>query len=216
MKTAAIILLLIVTGAAILFFWSRSKGQELNSFWDFVRNPDAMPDLDEFHEEVDDAAAALSGSPNEIAQLVDYFVFEAKSSRDAWTELRVLAKLGSQAYPRALEILQDPSMKGRLSALAEDKSLLPEAPINRLCEIFDQDAAPPEEAAFLLAPYLQSASDEIRKSAALIIGSIAAADSLPDLRRVLTDQDEYVRSYALMGIQRAINGNRIGMNFSRW
>ena len=209
MKTAAIILLLIVTGAAILFVWSRSKGQELNSFWDFVRNPDAMPDLDEFHKEVDDAAAALSGSPNEIAQLVDYFVFEAKSSRDAWAELRVLAKLGSQAYPRALEILQDPSMKGRLSALAEDKSLLPEAPINRLCEIFDQDAAPPEEAAFLLAPYLQSASDEIRKSAALIIGSIAAADSLPDLRRVLTDQDEYVRSYALMGIQRAINGNRI-------
>ena len=209
MKTAAIIISLIVVGATILFFWSRSKWQEINSFWDFVRNPDAMPDLDEFHKEVDDVATSLSGSPTEIAQLVDCFVFEAKSSLDAWVELRILAKLGDEAYPRALEILREPSLKERLTVLTEHEHSLPKGPINRLFEIFDQEAAPPEEAATLLSPYLQSESDKIRKNAALIIGSIASKDSLPDLRRALTDKDEYVRSYALMGIQRAIAGDRI-------
>lgn len=209
MKTGAIIISVIVVGAAILFFWSRSRRQKIDSFWDVVRNPDAMPDLDKFHREVDEAATSLSGSSTEIAQLVDFFVFEAKTSRDAWTELRILAKLGSEAYPRALEILRDPSMKEHLTVLKEHENSLPEGPINRLCKIFDQDAPPPEEAATLLAPYLRSESDVIRKSAALIIGSIASPDSLPDLRRALTDEDEYVRSYALMGIQRAIVGDRI-------
>lgn len=211
MKTVAFVISLLLIVAAVLFFWSKSRRREINSFWDVVRNPEAMPDLDAFHREVDDAAASLAGSPTKIAALVDYFVFEAKSSRDVWTELRTLAKLGSKAYPRALEILRDPSLKERLTALVEqEESLtLPEAPINRLCEIFDQDAPPPREAAALLVPYLSSDSEEIRKSAALIIGSIGSADSLPDLRRALTDEDEYVRSYALMGIKRALSGDRI-------
>lgn len=168
-----------------------------------------MPDLDAFHREVDDAATSLSGSSTEIARLVDFFIFDAKTSRDAWRELRILAKLGSEAYPRALAILRDPSMKERLTVLTKRENSLPEGPINRLCEIFHQNTPPPEEAATLLAPYLQSESAEIRKSVALTIGSIASADLLPDLRRALSDENEYVRSYALMGIQRAIVGDRI-------
>ncbi len=209
MKTIAVIAFLAAVSAGVLFIWSRSKRYGINSFWGFVRNPGAMPDLDEFHRKVDESATSLSGSPTEIAQLVDYFVFEAPSSRDVWTELRILAKLGEEAYPRALEILRDSSLKKRLALMTEQESSLPEGPINRLCEIFHQNAPPPLEAAMLLAPYLQSECDEIRKSVALVIGSISSADSLPDLRRALTDEDEYVRSYALMGIHRAIDGDRI-------
>ncbi len=209
MKTTAIFVAIIVVTAAILLFWMRSRRREIKSFWDVVRNPEAMPDLDELHREVDATAKSLSGSSTEIAQLVDFFVFETNSSGDAWTELQILAKLGNEAYPRALEILRDSSMKERLSVLTKHANSLPEAPINRLCEIFDQGAPPPEEAAVLLAPYLQSESDSIRKHVALIVGSVGSAVSLPDLRRALTDEDEYVRSYALMGIQRAIAGDRI-------
>ena len=209
MKLAVVTVAIIVVGAAILFFWSRLKRQEIKSFWDIVRNPDAMQSLDEFDSDVDEAATSLSGSPKKIAKLVDFFVFDAKTSQDAWTELQILAQLEYEAYPRALEILQDPSMKERLTVLKRTENSLPEGPINRLCQIFDQDAPPPEEAVPLLAPYLQSESAEIRKSVALTIGSIASADSLPVLGRALKDKDEYVRSYALMGIERAIKGNRI-------
>jgi HEAT repeat protein len=196
--------------AVIAVFCSRSLSQETGSFWDVVRNPDAMPDLDQYHAEVEKAAAALSGSPGKVAQLVDHFVFGEGSSSEAWTELRILAKLEKQSYPRALEILRDPAMRDKLTVMTgESHVFLPAGPINRLCEIFDQDAPPPREAASLLSTFLQSESDEIRKNVALVIGSIGSTDSIPDLRRALSDSEEYVRSYALMGIQRAIEGDRI-------
>lgn len=168
-----------------------------------------MPDLDQFHKEVEDRASAISGSAEEIARLVDFFVFEAESSDEAWTEKRIIAKLGEKAYPRALEILRDESAHERLVVLTGDEDSLPEAPICRLAEVFDQDAPPPPEAAPLLSPFLQSESPEIRKSVALIIGSIGSAQSLPDLQRAIRDEDDYVKSYALMGIERAISGERI-------
>jgi hypothetical protein len=65
------------------------------------------------------------------------------------------------------------------------------------------------EAAGLLTPFLRSESDAIRKSVALIIGSVGTSQSLPELQLALKDEDEDVRSYALMGIQRAIEGGRI-------
>lgn len=209
MTIALIIFLGIAASTVIYVVWSRSKGVEILSFWDAVRNPDAMPDLRQFHKHVEDSAISISGSPDAVAGLVDYFVFEAPTTNDAWSEKRIIAKLGEEAYPRSLEILRDTSNYEKLIRLTENEHSLPEAPICRLCDIFDQDTAPPQEVAELLAPYLLSTSPEIKKSAALIIGSVGLAQSLPDLRRALKDQNEYVRSYALMGIQRAVSGGRI-------
>lgn len=204
-----IILSLAVIGVVVAAFWTRSEGPKINSFWDFVRNPKAMPDLDQFHKDVEDSAAAISGSEEEIAKLVDFFVFEAKTSDEAWREKRIIAKLGEKGYPRALEILRDESTHKRLVVLTGDEDSLPNASICRLAEIFDQDAPPPPDAGVLLSRFLRSESAEIRKSVALIIGSIGSAQSLPDLERAVKDEDEYVKSFALMGIQRAISGDRI-------
>ncbi|MDG2223927.1 MAG: DMP19 family protein [Rubripirellula sp.] len=209
MKIAIVVVLMLVIAAVIFFGWSRSRRPGQGSFWDLVRNPDAMPDFDQLEEEVADAAKSMSESSTEVAALVDFFVFEAESSRDAEKELRILAKLGSEAYPRALEILRDPSLQERLVELPDQESSRPESPLNRLCEIFDQDAPPPKEAAVLLAPFLESDSDEIRKRVALIIGSVASTDSLPGLGQAVTDRGEYVRSSALIGIQRAISAGRV-------
>lgn len=209
MKIAIIILSIAVIGVVIAAILTRSKRTRINSFWDVVRNPKAMPDLHQFHKDVEDNAAAISKSEEEIMRLIDFFVFEAKTSDDAWTEKRIIAKLGEKAYPRALEILRDESTHKRLVVLTSDEDSLPEAPICRLAEIFDQDAPPPPEASVLLSPFLRSESAEIRKSVVLIIGSIGSSESLPDLKRAVKDEDEYVKCFALMGIQRAISGERI-------
>ena len=209
MKIAIVIVSIVVVGLVVAMIWTRSKETETNSFWDVVRNPSAMPDLNQFHKDVEDSASAISGSEDKVKRLVDYFVFEAKSSDDAWTEKRIIAKLGEETYHRALKILRDTSTHERLVVLTEDGDSLPEAPICRLCEIFDQDTPPPPEAAELLAAFLRSDSAEIRRSVALIIGSVGSPRSLPDLQRALKDEDEYVKSYALMGIQRALSGERI-------
>lgn len=209
MKIAIIILSIAVVGVLAAVIWTKSKGTEIATFLDVVRNPNAVPDLNQLLKDVEVSASAISGSEKEISRLVEFFVFEAKSSYEAATEKRILAELGEKAYPRALEILRDKSNYKRLVILTGDEDSLPEAPICRLAEIFDQKAPPPPEAAGLLSPFLRSESAVIRTKVALIIGSVGSARSLPDLKRAVKDEDEYVKSHALMGIQRAITGSRI-------
>lgn len=192
-----------------LFLWRRSRQPRIRSFWDVIRNPAAVPSPDEVEAAADERADELAGSPEQIAQLVDYVVFRAKSAREADQELRILRKLGFESYPRAIEILRDPSLQERLSQVTKLENSLPEAPIMRLCRIFDHDGPSPPEAPELLAPFLKSQSEQIRQRVALIIGANGSADSLPYLRRALADDNEYVRSCALIGIQRAIDGTRI-------
>lgn len=201
--------LIVVVGVIIASIWRNAKKKRTGSFWDLVRNPDRMPDFDKILKDIEDVAASVSGSREEVARLVDFFVFEAKSSDHAWREKRIIARLGEEAYPRALEILHDKSNCERLVVLTGDENSLREAPICRLLEIFDQDMPPPPAAAGLLSPFLRSEHAAIRKKAALVIGSIGAGQSIPDLELAIKDQDHFVKTYALMGLQRAISGERI-------
>lgn len=214
MKEAAYaILAAAVAGAA---WWLIAKFRKARAsgggFWDSVRNPRSLPDFDDIDRKIKEDAAAISTSPEAIARLVDYFVFEAESSQEAWGEKRLLGELGERAYPRALAILRDTALRDRLvPQVPGDKPGLQEAPIRRLCYILDLDAPPPQEAAELLAPFLGADSEQIRKSVALVIGSTGSGDAVPFIEKALHDPEEYVRCYALMGIQRALRGDRLGV-----
>ncbi len=210
MKFLIWIVILLVLVAAFVW-WRSSKAVTIQTFWDAVRNPGSLPDLNEYHKHVSDSAEQLRGSPEMIAALVDYFVFEAASSREADIEKRILSKLGTEAYPRALAILKDPSLLQKLQTAGKPDSefSLPEAPINRLCEIFDGETPPPPEAAELVVPFVSSDLEEIRKSVGLLLGSIGSPDSLQHMKKLLGDSDGYVRSYVLMGLDRAIRGSRV-------
>lgn len=203
MKIAIAVLSAALIAAVIAVIWSRSRENEITSFWDVVRNPSALADFHAHERHVEEVAAAAAGSEDQIGRLVDSFVFEDGVER------RILLKLGDKTYPRALELLRDPSMKEKLVVFSGDEEFLREAPICRLADIFDLDAPPTLEAAELLAPFFESESYEIRQSVALIIGSVGSSDSLSILERALNDEKEVVRSHALMGIERAISGGRI-------
>src|SRR5687768_8110310 len=109
MKVVAPILLLAAI-VVIALYWTIRKEGRVNSFRDVVRNPEAMTDLEAFHKDVEVSADALTQSPSEIQKLVDSYVFEEKPSSDSWRELRILALLREETYPRALQILNDPSL----------------------------------------------------------------------------------------------------------
>ena len=201
--------MIVLVAGAIVFVIVRSRQPEVKTWWDILRNPRSMPDYAEAEREISGTATELSGDEAAVASLVDFYVFEAASADGAWHEGRVLSELGEQAYPRALEILSDRSLHAKLVVLTKPEDALPEAPIMRLCKLFDFETPPPFEAAALLEPFYESGSEAIRKNVALIIGSIGLSDSLPILKRMLADEAEYVRSYALMGIDRAVDGKRI-------
>lgn len=210
MKFLIWIIILLVLVAAFIW-WRSSKAINIQTFWDAVRNPGSLPDLNEYHKQISKEAERLRGSPEKVAALVDYFVFKAPSSREANVEKRVLNELGAEAYPRALAILNDSTLVQTLQTAGKPDSdfSLPEAPFNRLCEIFDGETPPPPEAAALIAPFVSSELKEVRKSAGLLLGSIGSTDSIQHMKRLLGDSDSYVRSYVLMGLERAVSGKRI-------
>lgn len=175
--------------------------RRLPGFLDYVMNPQLLNEFEEAARAADEyAETASSWSDAQIAAEVRQFVFDTESSEDAWAEAQALRSLGSRTHPVLLEILRKPSLHSKL-VVPTGKDSQPEAPFNRLCELLGE--APPVESAELLARYLDEPSDEIRKDAALAIGCTGAASAIPSIRKALGDSNEYVRSYALMGLERA-------------
>ena len=103
-----------------------------------------------------------------------------------------------------LEFLGDSSLYERLIK-PTGVDVLPEAPFNRGCDLLGD--SPPAAAVDVLAPFLNAPSSEIRKDAILAIAKTGSSTITPLVRRALTDQDEYVRAYALMGLEFALNRN---------
>jgi hypothetical protein len=149
---------------------------------------------------------------SQITSAVNRFLFEVSSSRDAAKEAAVLKSLGPRVHPVVLQILGDASQRSRLVA-PTGKNLFAEAPFNRACDLFGD--SPPTNAAPFLAPFLEESGKEIRKDAALALGKIGSADVVAPLRKAFTDSDDYVRSYGLMGLQRAVGSNRLDASCAR-
>jgi hypothetical protein len=120
--------------------------------------------------------------------------------------VRLLKSLGRRTHPALLRILKDPEVRERLLE-PTGENILPEAPLKRACNLLDE--GPPPDTVDLLTPFLDEKSNEIRKSCAMAIASVGNESIIAPVRKALGDSDEYVRSYALMGLQRAIEGKRL-------
>jgi HEAT repeat protein len=183
--------------------------QEEAGFRDVVKNPELWRQMINEQQDVErEAEAARGWSDERVAEAVRWYVLELKSSRRAWDKLTVLQKLAARTRPEALRILRDSSLRPRLvEATREDEHSLPEAPFNRLCKLLDK---PPPEVAPLLMPFTEDPLPEIRRDAARLLGEIGTEEALTALQKALGDSDEYVRSWALRGLNAALKENRIG------
>ncbi|WP_339748692.1 DMP19 family protein [uncultured Rubinisphaera sp.] len=203
-------LMVIILLAIFVWYWWFKKSTHIGTFWDYVRNPGMLPDLDQFHNDIDTLAETLTGSPDEIKKLVSDYIFANSSELNAWSQIRILDKLGKESYPHVLEILRDPSQEKRLLIMKDSQSsLVPESPFNRACKIFEQDKLPPPEAGPLVAKYFKSDVDRIRKSAAAIVGAIANRECLESIQIALEDQNNYVKRSVIRGLQRAFTEPRM-------
>jgi HEAT repeat protein len=187
----------------------KSARRRQPGFRDVLKNPQLWNELVDQYKDVDDAIkVAKSWNNEELATAVRAFVFDVPNSRDAWAPAKVLHELGNRTHADLILVLRDSTMRQKLlKPTSKGKLTLPEAPFNRLCDLLDGCQTP--EVVKLLAPYLDDPSDEIRKSAALVIGSIGSKSIVSPIQKALQDSDEYVRSYALMGLQRALQGKHL-------
>lgn len=182
---------------AVALFWNREASQW--GFKDVVKNPEYWDAVTQARQAANEVAeASKTWNDDKVASATRHFVLEVPTSREAWGEARVLRELDTRTHSTILELLGDQKLYARLiKPTGED--LLPEAPFNRACDILGD--APPKEAVAVLAPFLDDPSEEIRKDAALAIAKTGADEIIPHIRKAFSDADEYVRSYALMGLQ---------------
>lgn len=197
---------LVAVALAGLFFVFRNRVSQRWGFREAVQNPkDWSRDSERTRREIEKAVGeSASWNNGQVSAAASRFIFEISSSEEATVELKVLRSLGTRVHSSVLTILGDSSNRARLVA-PTGTNLLPEAPFNRACDLLEE---PPAAAARLISPFLEEPSAGIRKDAALVLGKIGSKEVVPSLRRVFEDQDEYVRSYGLMGLRDALHGGR--------
>lgn len=187
----------------------KKQRSQFRNFNDLVKNPSLWKVFEEQRNLATEAkAAAQEWDAQQIGATVQHYLFDITSKRDAYIETQVLKSLGSKTHAKVLEILVQQDLYAQLVA-PTGEDILPEAPLNRACDLLDVDDEPPPEAVDALIPFLSDPTAEIRKSAILSIAKTGCDKIIPHVLKAFEDEDEYVRSYALMGLEFSLGRNAL-------
>lgn len=198
-----------IAGVALFQFirGQANSDQSEPGFREFVKDPALWDEMIDASEKSSIAAEkANSWGSDQLAKQVEQYVFSPETKRELWALGRQLRELSPKTNDVLIGILNDKSNAERLLELRPG-DLLEEAPVTRVCELFDGNMPP--EAIQLITPYVSHDSDQVRKDCILAIAESGLPEALPAIIRALSDKDEYVRSYALMGMKRAIESNKL-------
>ena len=145
--------------------------------------------------------------PNLDEQGIREIVAKLLSAEDAFLATEQIKLLGERAVPALVEAILNPRF------LEKDKSskLLALTPLGRVLLLLEPFA--PQTAIQPLSVLGSHPDAIVRKAAAGALGKIADEACIAPLNLALSDSDDYVRSYAMLGIQRAKKENRGSTNF---
>lgn len=192
--------------------WSRLRRLlgGMISFGDYVRNPALRHGIAESFEARDRAVKKLvHESPQElVAMLLD-------DDRYRLAE-RAIPSAGQRVVPALIDAISDPRYRRPKSArqptslrdLMNRRQPL-ETVLNCLAELA------PNNAIRAIAPLVNDKDEEIRKHAALAVGAIGTDEAVALLETCCRDEDAYVRCFAMMGVLRALDADRISDGFRK-
>lgn len=181
---------------------------EPTEFRDFVLNPELFWEME---KEMAAEEARLSAAPTdlndaEIREIMQHFL-QGDFDRNAKLTLK---QYGLRIVPFVLEALHDPRIR-TVRYRNNSHSLDDATPLETLTDLLDPFGC--AEAIPSLSPIIQHPDPTFRKHTALALGSIGADGCVAPLAEALKDPDDYVRSYALMGIRRALDAKRASATF---
>lgn len=111
------------------------------------------------------------------------------------------------AVPALVDALDDPRTFSTKFEDAEERSWNdPKSAFARICELLEPRL--PVAAAKPLAKFVAHEDPEFRKKAAYLLGKIGTEECADAVRKALADEDEYVRSFAMMGVQHGLDDGR--------
>ena len=201
----AIVILVAVVTVAGIWWAGRRADKTKGGFLDYVRDPHG---IDRIHAELSKRDAEVERLSNENPELLVAMLLDNPSRHGE--PARAIVAAGQRMVPALLAALEDPryrdgKQEGPFGAMRE--------PLEGVIDCL-QALAPPE-AVPSVQPLVGDENEDIRKEVALLLGSIANDDAALLVCRLLQDHNEYVRSYAMMGILRAIDADRVSDEFRR-
>jgi HEAT repeat protein len=205
----SIVLLVAVIVFTGYWFVSRKSRVHRMGFLDYVRNPDAAASVDSELAERDAVVTRLAQQPCEdlVAMLLD-------DADPFGLPSRAIEEAGPRVVPALLTAVNDPRFRGgnQTSAFGHIFGVTVE-PLEGVLRCLEEFAPP--EAVPVVLPLISDKSDDIRKNVAALLASIATDEAAAPVCQLLTDEDDYVRSYAMRGIRRATEGGRASDGFRR-
>lgn len=181
------------------------------SFRDLLRQPDLWDTLEaDFAATQDERRRAKGWTGGRVAAAVRRFVLELGHSDDDREDLAArLAQQPARAASHALQILEDPAAQPLLlrESRSQGSSSLTETPAQRACELLADHALP--TAIPRLQALLGQSHDGTRKAAAMALGRTGDPAAVAGLRLALADRNEFVRSYAVIGLERAAEAGQL-------
>ena len=209
MKPAVIIVVVLCVFAIVAFLTLRSrfsKHSTTGGFRDWVKNPAYKQSAERYMAERDALTVPDAISQSEIQAMVDrLFVKE-----DNNFNLDKLKLVGNKATPLLITALN--TDRAFSSTFSEGGHALDaNSPFERICDLLEETCPP--LAGKPLARYASHPDDHFRKHAAIALGNIGSDDCIEPIVKLLGDEDDYVRSYAMMGIERGIDDDRCTKKF---
>ena len=187
--------LLVIVVVAVLFWAFRGRsGKENQSFREYITGPDGIASARRFRDRQN-----VTIPDNVDDSMIEDWVRQLLNPVDENFALERLKLTGQQAVPALLRALENPVYAN--TKLAEFST--PTA-LHRVSHILQ--AIKPSDAVGVATSLIEREDKEIRKEVALLLGSIATTGCIPGVLKALEDEDGFVRSYARMGIERAIEG----------
>ena len=209
MKPAVIIVAVLCVLAIVAFLTLRGRYDNESTaggFRDWVKNPDYKRAAEEFFAERDALTVPDDISQSEIQAMVDR-LFVKEDNDFNFDKLKLV---GEKAIPLLVAALNsDRAFDTKFSEGGHVSNA--KSPFERICDLLEETCPP--KAANPLARYVTHPDDHFRKHAAIVLGNIGTDECINPIIQLLGDKDDYVRSYAMMGIRRGIDGDHCTNNF---
>lgn len=200
MNWRLIIAVVIAIATVLILFWRfRSSIRNDGGFHNWVKDPAYRERAEVEFARKQALTTPRAYSDAEIARLVR----ELLNPEDENYAKEQLSNAGHRAVPHLLRALRE---MPDLPNLPSGQHVLSEKPFERVVDILETLAPP--EAVPELARFVSHPNDRVRKQVALTLARIGTDECIDPVVAALKDDDDYVRSYAMMGLGRCLDAGQ--------
>ncbi|MBI4581454.1 MAG: DUF4375 domain-containing protein [Planctomycetes bacterium] len=207
---SGIVLGVLAIGALVWLQSRRAHDNEQFGFNEYVRNPSLRHKQAQIHQEREEMVACLAKESPEklVPMLLDDQLLPVVQP--------AICEAGPAVVPHLIAALADPAYRTPVDEETQSSVHVffrRSAPIVTVLRCLAEYAPPAAVAS--VAPLVTDPNQQIRQHASLLLGAIATDDAIDSLSEALADDDDYVRSYAMMGVLQAMDAGRGSPRFRK-